>query len=96
LKITLFTIKVIDEKKLFYKKIILSNYRSAIISKRLVGLRINVYNGAWLLTKTLDERMVGRKIGEFSMSKRRWAIYLMQLVLDWGEHLIEEIFVTYR
>jgi ribosomal protein S19 len=70
LKITLFTIKVIDEKKLFYKKIILSNYRSAIISKRLVGLRINVYNGAWLLTKTLDERMVGRKIGEFSMTKR--------------------------
>lgn len=26
--------------------------------------------GAWLLTKNIDERMVGLKIGEFSVSKR--------------------------
>lgn len=48
----------------------LSRFRNAIISKRMIGLRANIYNGAWLLTKTFDERMVGCKIGEFSITKR--------------------------
>lgn len=26
--------------------------------------------GAWLLTKNIEEQMVGMKIGEFSLSKR--------------------------
>jgi len=36
----------------------------------MLGLRVQVYNGVWPLTKLLDERMVGLKLGEFSHTKR--------------------------
>lgn len=58
--------------KRMYKKntLALSIYRNSLISSKLVGKKIFVYNGAWLLTKTIDERMVGFKIGELSITKK--------------------------
>lgn len=52
------------------QNIILSRFRNSTISKRMLGLRVQVYNGVWPLTKLLDERMVGLKLGEFSHTKR--------------------------
>lgn len=58
-------------KRMYAKQnLALSIYRNSSISSKLIGKKIFVYNGAWLLTKTIDERMVGRKIGELSITKK--------------------------
>ena len=35
-----------------------------------IGRRGYIYNGSWPLTVSFDEKMVGFKIGEFSITKK--------------------------
>lgn len=48
----------------------LTKFRNSSIPFYLVGKKICISNGAWLLTKNIEESMVGMKVGEFSLSKR--------------------------
>ena len=60
-------------KKSFVKKsrnLVLSNFRNSTIIPKMIGLKASIYNGAWLLTKTFEEKMVGLKVGEFSITKK--------------------------
>jgi len=52
--------KNLSEKSIFK----LSGYRSSNIPFHLVNKKVSMYNGAWLLTRKLEETMVGLKIGE--------------------------------
>ena len=69
-KLPYIPLRWLSSKNYLKPNLTLSKFRNAIITKSLVGLRANIYNGAWLLTKTFDERMVGCKVGEFSITKR--------------------------
>jgi len=59
-------------KPKLYRKanLALSNFRNSIIPTKLVGLKTYIYNGAWALTKVIEEKMVGLKIGEVSITKK--------------------------
>jgi len=60
-----------DKRKISTKRSLnLTDFRASTIPAYFVGKKVCIYNGAWLLTKNIDERMVGLKIGEFSVSKR--------------------------
>jgi len=47
----------------------LSTLRNAAIFSLLVGKRVQIYNGAWFLTKQIDFNMIKSKIGEFALTK---------------------------
>jgi len=59
-------------RKSFYTKspLILSRFRNSIVSSKLIGSKIHIYNGAWLLTRLVEPNMVGHKIGSFSITKK--------------------------
>jgi len=59
-------------RKSFYTKqpLILSRHRNSIVNTKLIGAKIHIYNGAWLLTKLVEPFMVGHKIGSFSITKK--------------------------
>jgi ribosomal protein S19 len=57
--------------KSYYKqKCDWSKFRNSSIPNNFINSHIRVYNGAWFLTKTIDELMIGKKIGEFSITKK--------------------------
>jgi ribosomal protein S19 len=58
------------KKQSLKQNLILSKFRNATIARPMVGLRVIVYNGAWMLTKIINDQMVGHKIGQFSHTKR--------------------------
>ena len=33
------------------------------------GMRVRIYNGAWLLVQSINEDMIGTKFGEYSITK---------------------------
>jgi len=59
-------------KPKLYRKmnLALSNFRNSIIPSKFVGYKTYIYNGAWTLTKVIEDKMVGLKIGEFSLTKK--------------------------
>lgn len=52
------------------KNIALSNFRNSTITFPYIGRKGYIYNGAWSLTKTIEENMVGFKFGEYSITKK--------------------------
>ena len=59
------------KNRLYNKRILnVSQFRNSTIINKLIGLKMHVYNGLWLLTKIIDERMLKYKIGSFSITKK--------------------------
>jgi len=52
------------------KNLALSNFRNSTISYPYIGKRGYIYNGLWPLTTLFEEKMVGFKIGDFSITKK--------------------------
>ena len=47
--------------------------RSTIISPKLIGLTINVHNGNSFNKLLIKENMLGKKLGEFSPTRKRFS-----------------------
>ena len=52
------------------KNLALSNFRNSTITYPYIGKRGYIYNGSWPLTTLFEEKMVGFKIGDFSITKK--------------------------
>lgn len=46
--------------------------RSAVIVPKLLGLTINVHNGKGFTKLLIKESMIGKKLGEFSPTRKRF------------------------
>jgi small subunit ribosomal protein S19 len=59
------------ERKLAKKKKIKTHQRDMVIVPKLIGMEIGVYNGKSFENVIITHEMIGHKLGEFSLSRRR-------------------------
>ena len=58
-------------KKLIKNKLIRTHLRDLVIVPRMVGLRINIYNGKEFLPVEIIIEMLGHRLGEFSATRQK-------------------------
>ncbi len=59
------------EKKNSMNKEIKTHSRSLIVVPKMVGLAINIHNGKEFVTVKINEEMLGHRLGEFAMTRRK-------------------------
>lgn len=59
------------EKKITQHKEIKTHLRTMIIVPKMVGLNINVHNGKEFIPVKINEEMIGHRLGEFVMTRRK-------------------------
>ena len=59
------------EKKLAKNKKIKTHQRDIIITPKMVGLTIGVYNGRTFNNVTITTEMIGHRLGEFSLTRTK-------------------------
>lgn len=57
-------------KQITKKKIIKTWSRSSTIYPAMVGLKLKIYNGKELIKREVKSTMVGRKLGEFVVTRK--------------------------
>jgi len=55
---------------LFKDNEILIKLRNSMIPEYFIGKSVKIYNGAWFLSKTIVNHMIGFKFGMFSFTKK--------------------------
>jgi len=58
---------------------IFTESRSSIIIPNLIGSTINVHNGKNFLKVKITENMIGRKLGEFSPTRKRFSFKKLKI-----------------
>jgi len=59
------------EGKLTKNKEIKTQSRSLIIVPKMIGLSINIHNGKEFVPIKINEEMLGHRLGEFAMTRRK-------------------------
>ena len=59
------------EKKIDMNKEIKTQLRSMIIVPKMIGLAINIHNGKEFVAIKINEEMLGHRLGEFAMTRRK-------------------------
>jgi len=58
-------------KKIKNKKPIKTHLRHLVIVPKMVGMKINVYNGKTFVLVTIENEMLGHRLGEFSVTRTK-------------------------
>lgn len=58
-------------KKVAMKKPIKTHYRHLIITPRMIGMKIGIYNGKEFVQVQIENEMLGHRLGEFSVTRNR-------------------------
>jgi len=59
------------EQKIAKHKAIKTHLRTIIIVPKMVGLDINIHNGKEFVPIKINEEMLGHRLGEFAMTRRK-------------------------
>jgi small subunit ribosomal protein S19 len=59
------------EKKAAKSKVIKTHQRDVVIMPALVGMTIGIYNGKEFVQTKIIEEMVGHRLGEFAMTRKK-------------------------
>ncbi|MFH1359068.1 MAG: 30S ribosomal protein S19 [archaeon] len=58
-------------KKVIKKKQIKTHFRHLVIVPKMVGMKINVYNGKTFVPLVIEKEMLGHRLGEFSVTRTK-------------------------
>lgn len=62
--------KIKKESARGYKKIIKTHCRNIVILPEMIGIKMHIYNGKDFVPLQITEEMIGRYLGEFSLTRR--------------------------
>lgn len=64
--------KIIFDRQFKKQKTIKTDYRNLIITKEFIDKKFLIYNGLKYFTITIENNMVGQKLGEFAPTRTRY------------------------